>query len=334
MNANFLSISQPAATAWPTLIASLLKHAEAHPDAPVVIQGDMTITYQGYVDQVRRLATSLFDIGVRAGDRVILHLRNCNESAIACYAAMMLGAIAVPLNVHYKPYELIGLMRWLQPAAYFGHRAQRKAINEVTADLLPIERRFYVVDKLASLRSDSLVHASDTWQALTAAAREIRQFPEQDPDETALLLCTSRSNGEPKLVAHAQRSLLHAVRHMQDSGLGPGTRPLLSTPLFDMAGMVQLCATVSAGACMVLPSCADFDGAAFLDAIEQHRCTDIAVTPFRAAEMILTQLIRRRVTDSLRTCVVVDDACPIALRQRFEETFGIPLLCRVGMTEA
>jgi acyl-CoA synthetase (AMP-forming)/AMP-acid ligase II len=309
-------------------------HADAHPDAPIVIQGDITITYRRYVDQVRRLATSLFDIGVKAGDRVILHLDNCNESAIACHAAMMLGAIAVPLNIHYKPYELIGLMRWLQPAAYFGHHAQRRVIDEVTADLLPIERRFYVVDKLASLRSDSVAHASNTWQALIACAREIRQFPEQDPDETALLLCPPRSNGEPKLVAHAQRSLMHAVRHMLASGLGPGTRPLLSTPLFDMPGMVQLCATVSTGACMVLPSRTDFDGAAFLDAIEQHRCTDIVVTRFGAAEMILTQLIRRRVTDSLRTCVVADDACPVALRQRFEETFGIPLLCRVGMAEA
>ncbi|CAB3751445.1 class I adenylate-forming enzyme family protein [Paraburkholderia solisilvae] len=334
MNANSPSISQPTTTALPDLVASLLTQADAHPNAPVVIEGDITITYRRYADQVRKLSTSLFDIGVRPGDRVILHLGNCNESAIACYAVMMLGAIAVPLNVHYKPHELIGLIRRLQPAAYFGHLAQRKSIDEIAAHLLPSERRFYVVDKLASQRSDCLAHANDTWQAFIASAREVRQFPRQDPDATALLLCTSGSNGEPKLVAHAQRSLLHAVRYMQDSGFGPSTRLLLPTPLFNMPGIVQLCASVSTGACMVLPSCTDFDGAAFLDAIEQHRCTDITVTSFGAAEMIRTQLIRRRITDSLRTCVVTDDACSVELHQRFEQTFGIPPLCRFGMTEA
>jgi hypothetical protein len=76
---------------------------------------------------------------------------------------------------------------------------------------------------------------------------------------------------------------------------------------------------------MVLPSCTDVDGAAFLDAIAQHRCTDITVTPFGAAEMIRTQLIHRRIAGSLRTCVVTGDACSVELHQRFEQTFGIPL---------
>jgi acyl-CoA synthetase (AMP-forming)/AMP-acid ligase II len=326
MDTNLASAGQPTITVLPSLVTLLLKHANAHPDAPLVIQGDITITYRRFVDHVQRLATSLFDIGVKPGERVILHLGNCNEAAIAFYAAMMLGAIAVPLNIHHKPHVLSRLTRRLQPAAYFGHLAQRKALDEVAVDLLPIERRFYVVDALASQRSDYLAHASDTWQALIAVARKRRQFPEQDPDATALLLYTLRSTREPDVVVHAQRSVLHAVQYMRASGFGPSTRLLLSTPLFHMPGTIGLCATVSAGACVVLPSCANFDGDALLDAIELHRCTDIVVTPFGAAEMIRTHSIHRRVTDSLRTCMVADGACGAELRQRFEQTFGIQLL--------
>jgi acyl-CoA synthetase (AMP-forming)/AMP-acid ligase II len=328
MDTSTASTGQPAMTVLPGLVTLLLKHADAHPDAPVVIQDDITITYRRFVDQVQRLSTSLFDIGVKPGERVFLHLGHCNETAIAFYAAMMLGAIAVPLkNIHYKPHVLSGLMRRLQPAAYIGHLAQRKAMDEVPVDLLPIERRFYVVDALASQRSDYLAHASDTWQALIAVARKLRQFPEQDPDATALLFYTLGSTSEPDLVAHAQRFVLHAVQSMHASGCGPSTRLLLSAPLFHIPGAIGLCATVSAGACTVLPSCANFvDGEALLGAIERHRCTDIIVTPFGAAEMIRMRLIRRRVTDSLRTCMVADGACSAELRQRFEQTFGIPLL--------
>jgi acyl-CoA synthetase (AMP-forming)/AMP-acid ligase II len=327
MDTNSASTGQPTITVLPSLVTLLLKHADAHPDAPVVVQGDITMTYRRFVDQVQRLATSLFDIGIKPGERVILHLGNCTEAAIAFYAAMMLGAIAVPLSIHHKPHVLSGLTRRLQPAAYFGHLAQRKAMDEVAVDLLPIERRFYVVDALASQRSDYLAHASDTWQALIAVARKLRQFPEQDPDANALLFYTLGSTREPDVVVHAQRSVLHAVEYnMQASGFGPSTRLLLATPLFHMPGTIGLCATVSTGACMVLPSCANFDGDALLDAIERHRCTDIVVTPFGAAEMIRTHLIHRRVTDSLRTCMVADGACCAELRQRFEQTFGMQLL--------
>src|ERR1700761_5002462 len=152
MDTNLASAGQPTITVLPSLVTLLLKHADAHPDAPLAIQGDITITYRRFVDQVQRLATSLFDIGVKPGERAILHLGNCNEAAIALYAAMMLGAIAVPLNIHHKPLVLSRLTRRLQPAAYFGHLAQRKALDEVAVDLLPIERRFYVVDALAAQR--------------------------------------------------------------------------------------------------------------------------------------------------------------------------------------
>jgi long-chain acyl-CoA synthetase len=312
------SAGQSATAELPTLIASLLKHVIDRPDAPAVVQRDITVTYGQLADQVQRLSTSLFDIGVKRGDRIVVHLGNCCEAAIACYAAMMLGAIAVPLNIHYKPYEIARLMRRLRPAVYVGHSAQRKVMDEVAADLLPIERRFYV---------------DDTWHALIASAREARPFPDPDPDATALLICTSGTTGEPKLVAHAQRSLAQAIRYMLDTGFDRSTRPLSPTPLFHMSGTFLLFTGLSAGACIVLPSCAYFDADAFLDAIEQHRCTNVAVSPFGAAEMIRAQSARRRGTDSLRLCVVAGDACSVEIQQRFERTFGIPLLCRFGMTE-
>ncbi|WP_460910815.1 class I adenylate-forming enzyme family protein [Paraburkholderia jirisanensis] len=319
----------------PSLPAWLLQHAADRPDTPAIVQGNRTLSYAALADLAQKLATRLSDLGVEAGDRIVLHLGNCEEAAIGTYASMILGAIAVPLNIHLKANELGRLLRRLTPAVYFGHHAQRRLMSEMTAGLVPLDRRFFVDDSPHTSRdAERNSDAADTWQALIASARELRSFPPADPDAPMALVCTSGSTGDPKLVAHTPRTVTHMVEAMQARGFGRESRPLAPTPLFHMPGFTYLCHSISSGACIVLPTCVDFDGAAFLDAIEQHRCTSIVVTPYGAMEMIRAQALLRRSVASLCTCVVAGDASSFELRQRFEQTFGIPLISRLGMTEA
>jgi acyl-CoA synthetase (AMP-forming)/AMP-acid ligase II len=319
----------------PSLPAWLLQHAADRPDAPAIVQGDRTISYAALADLAQRLATRLSDLGVEAGDRIVLHLGNSEAAAIGTYASMMLGAIAVPLNIHLKANEFERLLRRLTPAAYLGHHAQRRLMDEMAAELIPLERRFFVDDTPHTAdHAGCDSNAADTWQALIASARETRSFPPADPDAPMALISTSGTTGDPKLVAHTQRTFTHVVEAVQAGGFSRDSRPLASTPLFHMPGFVNLCLAISSGACIALPTCVDFDGAAFLDAIEQHRCTSVVVSPYGATEMIRAQALRRRTTDSLRACIVGGDASSVELRQRFEQTFGVPLLSRFAMTEA
>ncbi|CAB3754703.1 class I adenylate-forming enzyme family protein [Paraburkholderia solisilvae] len=332
----------PAASATPTvnpsvpsLPALLLQHAADRPDAPAIVQGNRTMSYAALADLAQKLATRLSNLGVETGDRIVLHLGNSEAAVIGAYASMMLGAIAVPLNIHLKANELGRLLRRLAPAVYVGHDAQRKLMDDMAAGWIPLDRRFYVDDTPHTPRHAGRVSdAADTWQALIASARELRSFPPADPDAPTALVCTSGTMGDPKLVVHTQRTFTHMVEAAQAGGFSRESRPLAPTPLFHMPGFHNLCNAISSGACIALPTCLDFDGAAFLDAIEQHRCTSVTVTPYGATEMIRAQVLRRRTIDSVRSCVVAGDASSVELRQRFEQTFGIPLIARLGMTEA
>jgi acyl-CoA synthetase (AMP-forming)/AMP-acid ligase II len=316
------------------LIAPMLKHALDQPDAAALIQGDITVTYGEFADQVQRVSTRLFNMGITPGDRIILHLGNCLEAAIAFYAALMIGAIAVPLNTHLKPHEILKLLRRLQPAVYFGHFAQRKVMDEIPDAVVRIERRFHVDGSLHVQHAQCRDHSCHTWEELLADAPDVRQFLEPDPDATAVLVCTSGTTGEPKFVAYAQRSIKRIAEYMRAPDGNRSDRPLLPTPLFHMPGITRLCTSISTGVPIVLPLCTDFDAAAFLDAIERHHCTGVALSPFGAEKLIREQSTRRRMTDSLRACVVAGDTSSVELREHFERTFKRALINRLGMTEA
>ena len=91
--------------------------ADSYPDRAAMIFGndveplggvlmDARISYAETLRLVRRFASGLYDLGVRRGDRVAIHLPNCPQFPISYYATLMLGAIAVPCNPTYVAREL------------------------------------------------------------------------------------------------------------------------------------------------------------------------------------------------------------------------------------
>ena len=56
--------------------------------------------------RVRRIAGGLRRLGVGQGDCVAMLMRNDIAFLEATYAAMMLGAYAVPINWHFKSDEI------------------------------------------------------------------------------------------------------------------------------------------------------------------------------------------------------------------------------------
>lgn len=64
------------------------------------------ITYGELRDKVDRLATALFDLGVKKGDRVALLLLNSPEYIMAFFAALRVGAAVTPISPVYVSSEI------------------------------------------------------------------------------------------------------------------------------------------------------------------------------------------------------------------------------------
>ena len=71
------------------------------PERPALIFMEKAVSFRELRDQTLRLATALFHMGVRKGDRVALFMPNCPQFAVAYYAVLRLGGIVTmcsPLN--------------------------------------------------------------------------------------------------------------------------------------------------------------------------------------------------------------------------------------------
>lgn len=87
---------------WQNLPSMFFKQAEKYGDAPFLWTKDgetdefVPTSWNDAADQVRALARSLYKIGVRPGDRVLLVSENRTEWGIVDLAIMCVGALTVP----------------------------------------------------------------------------------------------------------------------------------------------------------------------------------------------------------------------------------------------
>ena len=74
--------------------------AEAVPDAPAVVNGDLRRSWREYEDRAARIAGALGAAGHGPGCKVAVYAHNSNEFLEAYFGAFKLRG--VPVNVNYR----------------------------------------------------------------------------------------------------------------------------------------------------------------------------------------------------------------------------------------
>jgi long-chain acyl-CoA synthetase len=91
----------------PLTLPDLLRHAaEMYPKHTATVFMGARLNYSQLKQQVDKLATALYALGIRKGDRVAIMLPNCPQTIIAYYATLSLGAVTVMTNPLYVEREL------------------------------------------------------------------------------------------------------------------------------------------------------------------------------------------------------------------------------------
>jgi long-chain acyl-CoA synthetase len=284
--------------------AGLLAQAQIRPDHVALRIGDQARTYGELDDRARRAAHALAGLGVRRGDRVAVMVPNSFEFFEAVHAAGRLGAITVPVNIHFKADET----GWVV--------SDSGATAVVVADdLAPALAGTDAVPRLTV--------GGDYEDDLAAAPAS----GEVDPPEVlgdgwpTVMAYTSGTTGRPKGVAIGEDDFRRRAAGVAAGGarwqLGPGEVHLLVGPSYHMGPLFWGQIHLALGATVVVMP--RWDAETGLALIEQWRVTNTHMVPANFSRILeLPADVRARYDlSSLRLVVHAAAPCPVPLKRAF-----------------
>lgn len=177
-------------------------------DREYLVFGDYRITYEQAHDEVDGLARYLaHEAGIRPGDRVVIAMRNYPEWALAYWAIVKLGAVAVGLNAWWTTAELSFGIADSEPKMIIADVELLARIEAADDGNLMDRAEMSTI----LVRADSDRHTEHLhWENVVDHGRTLPELsqPQIDLDDDLCIFYTSGTTGSPKGAALTHRSCL------------------------------------------------------------------------------------------------------------------------------
>ena len=285
---------------------------------------NVSLSYVQLFDQVTRAVETLNNLGIGRGDRVALALSGSLHTA-ALFLGVAAEAICAPLNPRYREQEFASFFAVLKPKAVI---VETKCRSEA---VLAANKLSVPVVELAVVKTGS--HEFALYGEKLGRATQAGFAKAED---TALMLFTSGTTAQPKLVPLTHANLLTSARQIAAAlDLTPDDRCLNIMPLFHIHGLVAglLSALVSGGS-VVCP--AEFRPSDFFPWVDEFGPTWYTAVPAMHQAILAEaknrpETIARKPLRFIRSCSA---PLPRRLAIELEDAFGAPVIEAYGMTEA
>jgi long-chain acyl-CoA synthetase len=326
----------------PASSIDIIQNSRGHGDAEWMVYEGRRYSFNSFFEEVDACAAALQNLGIAAGDRIAIAMRNNPEWSIAFSAAMLIGAVVVPVNSWGKKEEL----------SY--------AITDSGSRMLICDapRLRLLDDGLDELAIDIIVvpddreHASgerlQVWEKFVETGRGLKyKVAESDPLDLCLILYTSGSTGSPKGVAHRHIAVTQSVFNMMYLGMlvmslegarefkGGATveTPLLTVPLFHATGLLSgLHLPMMTGQKVVMMY--KWDTLKALELIQAEKVTSLSSVPAIVQDLLANPAFDDYNTESLIRVTGAGAATPVGMPELIKEKCGNPSRSAgYGMTE-
>ncbi|MFK0019775.1 long-chain fatty acid--CoA ligase [Streptomyces sp. NPDC090798] len=300
------------------LASHLVSSARTHPDRAALRLEDAAVSYRTLDQGSARMAGLLHDRGVKPGDRVAIMLPNVPEFALAYFGVLRAGGIVVPMNPLLKSREV---------AYYLGNSGARLLFAwDAFADEARTGAR--------QAEAEVVVVSPGAFDSLLASAPSVEDLADRHEDDTAVILYTSGTTGQPKGAELTHANLIRNCDIVAGDLLQLTADDVIfgGLPLFHAFGQTcTLNAAVASGACLtLLPR---FDAGKALGILGEH-----GVTVFAGVPTVFSRLVRQPDRDAypaprLRLSLTGGAAMPVQVLHDFQAAFGCVLLEGYGLSE-
>lgn len=257
-----------------------------------------TLQYHDVARKIEKLHIIFENSGLKKGDKIALCGRNSSSWAVAFFATLSYGAVAVPVQNEFKPEQIYNIVNHSEAKLLFVGDVVATTID---GEQMPqLEGIIYLPDfSLILSRSEALTHARENLNALFGKkypkffrAEDVNYFKDE-ADDLALINYTSGTTGFSKGVMLSYRSvrsnLAWATADLKPH-IKPGSKVLCMLPMAHMYGMIcEFICQFSFGSHLYfltrLPS----------PSLIAQACTDIRPAIIIAVPMVVEKIIRKNV---------------------------------------
>ncbi|MXR51450.1 o-succinylbenzoate--CoA ligase [Halovenus sp. WSH3] len=298
----------------------LRTRADATPDriALSAAEGDEQLTYRELDTAVTEMAAALDSVGTdRPDPRLAVALPTGVPFVCVTHAALRLGWELIPLNTRLSEAELATRIDRVEPDLLLCGQETEQLLVEA-------ERRRSPAREPAYLSVDD--PGSPSFRPLPSPASKPTATPHA-PDDTALVLFTSGTTGEPKGVRLTVGNLTaSAVASAFRLGVTPTDRWLCCLPMYHMGGLAPVFRSALYGTTLVLQPA--FDAEATAAVLNEDGITGVSLVPTQLGRLLDVGFS----APELRTVLLGGAPASESLLDRAADA-GVPVYPTYGMTE-
>ena len=258
----------PAFCERPTSIWGMVADAVAgNPEGEALVCGDRRLNWRKSRNARAAIATGFGKLGLQRGDRVAVLLGNRIEFVLTLFAAAHAGLVTVLLSTRQQKPEIAYVLTDCGAKLLIHEAALAERVPDA-CDVPDLAFRVAVDDDRKRL---ALFRLADN--ALAAAPVEVGE------EDTAMILYTSGTTGQPKGAMLAHCTIIHSsMVFVSCLKLTAADRSIAAVPLGHVTGVVANITTMlrCAGALIVMP---EFKAAEYLKVAARERVTYTVMVP-------------------------------------------------------
>ncbi|CAB4714253.1 MAG: AMP-binding protein [Actinobacteria bacterium] len=322
-------------------LSSLLEDSTSkYADRIAVVFGETRLTYAQVNGAANQIANLLVSRGIQPGDKVALSCVNVPYFTIVYYGILKAGATVVPLNVLLKGREVAYHLADSDAKAYFCFQGTPE---------LPIGQEgysgftetdscehFFMIT--ADPAAESPIEGTDTMGRSMAGQAPTFDAVATDEDDTAVILYTSGTTGQPKGAELRHRNMRDNALSGADLFAADAAHPdtyLCVLPLFHSFGqtVIQNGGFAFGGTVVMLPR---FEAKPALDLMLKEKVTFFAGVPtmyWGLLGALEDGVDVSAIATNLRIAAAGGSALPVEVHKNFEKKFGVTILEGYGLSE-
>ncbi len=323
----------------PLLISSLITHAERHHGSTEIVsrrvEGDIHRSNWGQIARrARQVANALDSLHLAFGDRVATLAWNGYRHLELYFGVSGTGRVLHTLNPRLHPEQLAWIVNHADDRAVCFDMSFLPLVQAVHAKCPGVKHWIALCDA-DKLPAGSGLPGLVSYEAWMSGQSETYVWPELDENSASSMCYTSGTTGNPKAALYSHRStLLHAYGAALPDALGCSARDsiLPVVPMFHVNAWGLPYSAAAVGCKLVFPGPA-MDGKSIYELLEAEKVTMAAGVP-TVWQMLLGHMQANGLKFStVKRTVIGGSACPPAMINAFNDTYGVEVLHAWGMTE-